>query len=153
MPPKRKQPAPAEPPAAAAPAAAESPSKKKKGAVVAKPCKSEWACMACTFFNASSAVSCEICGTPKGFGGLTRSSSGTAVEDPPEIHLEFKEGKSSKFWKLNISGCTTLISYGRIGTSGQTDTKVHSNAEEAKKFAAKIQAEKEKKGYVPAGTA
>ena len=42
------------------------------------------------------------------------------------------------------------MTFGRIGTAGQTDTKIHANEAEAKKFAAKIQAEKERKGYAAA---
>jgi predicted DNA-binding WGR domain protein len=36
---------------------------------------------------------------------------------------------------------------GKIGTAGNTDTKIHTNEAAAQKFAGKIQAEKEGKGY------
>ena len=36
---------------------------------------------------------------------------------------------------------------GKIGTAGQTDTKIHANETVAQKFAAKIRGEKERKGY------
>ena len=101
--------------------------------------------MACTFFNTNAgAEMCEMCGTPRGFGGAAAAGD---QEDESEVHLEFNEGTSSKFWRLRISGCTTHITYGRIGTSGQTDTKVHNNEAAANKFAMKIQREKERKGY------
>ena len=113
--------------------------------MVAKPSKSEWACFACTFFNTNAgAEMCEMCGTPRGFGGAAAAGD---QKDESEVHLEFNEGTSSKFWRLRISGCTTHITYGRIGTSGQTDTKVHNNEAAANKFAQKIQREKERKGY------
>ena len=105
--------------------------------------QSEWACFACTFFNVGSSEICEMCGTPKGFGGADPEAPG----DSPEVRLEYREGTSAKFWCLKISGCTTIVTFGRIGTEGQTDTKVHNNEGEARKFAAKIQREKEKKGY------
>ena len=135
--------------AAAPKAEAKAKGKGKPSPVVAKPSKGEWACFACTFFNAAGAETCEMCGTPKGFGGAAAGHFGDAggADDPPDVHLEYVEGKSSKFWRLKISGCTTMITYGRIGTAGQTDTKIHNNEEEARKFAAKIQAEKERKGY------
>lgn len=119
---------------AAEAAAAPKPSPKKKGAVVAKPERGEWACMACTFFNSGSASMCEICFTPKGAGGMSRTASGRVEDEAPEVHLEFMEGNSAKFWKLRISGCTTVITYGRIGTNGQTDSKIHANEQEARKF-------------------
>ena len=38
--------------------------------MVAEPSKSEWACLACTFFNTNAGAEiCEMCGTPRGFGG------------------------------------------------------------------------------------
>ena len=83
-----------------------------------------------------------MCGTPQGFG---ENVSGHEVT--PDVHLEFKKGKSSKFWRLKISGCTTIVTFGKIGTDGQTDTKIHANEAEARSFAEKIQAEKERKGY------
>ena len=79
--------------------------------------------------------------TPKGFGGASQDATS------PVVRLEFSKGTSHKFWEMKIEGCTTIVTYGKIGTEGQTDTKVHSNQDTAKKFALKIQAEKEKKGY------
>ena len=120
---------------AAAAAAAPKPSPKKKGTViVAKPERGEWACMACTFFNTGSASVCEICFAPKGASGMSRTASGRVEDEAPEVQLEFMEGNSAKFWKLRISGCTTVITYGRIGTNGQTDSKIHANEQEARKF-------------------
>ena len=115
---------------------------------MAKPERSEWACLACTYFNTASADMCDMCGTPRGFAGIRRSNSGTVKNDePPEVRLEFVQGTSSKFWQVKVSGCTTIVTFGRIGTPGQTDTKVHANEGEARKFAAQIQGEKERKGY------
>jgi predicted DNA-binding WGR domain protein len=114
----------------------------KPNAVVAKPERGQWACLTCTYFNSEAFYSCEMCFTPRAFSVQAVSDSGK-----PDVHLEFQEGNSSKFWSLKINGCTTIITYGRIGTSGQTDTKIHANEATARKFAAKIQAEKEKKGY------
>jgi predicted DNA-binding WGR domain protein len=61
--------------------------------------------------------------------------------------LEFVEGNSAKFWQIVISGSSTTVSYGKIGTSGQQQEKDHGSAAAAAKFAAKMIAEKEKKGY------
>jgi predicted DNA-binding WGR domain protein len=61
--------------------------------------------------------------------------------------LEFVEGNSSKFWQLVLSGSSTTVSYGKIGTNGQSQEKDHGSAAAAAKFAAKMIAEKEKKGY------
>lgn len=114
----------------------------KTNAVVAKPQRGEWACLTCTYFNSDFFYSCEMCFTPRGAEVQTTDDS-----EKPDVRLEFEEGTSSKFWNLKINGCTTIITYGKIGTQGQTDTKIHANEATARKFAAKIQAEKEKKGY------
>ena len=87
---------------------------------------------------------CEVCGTLKGFG----QDGNVFIAD---TYLECHEGTANKFWRLKIDGCTTIVTYGRVGTDGQTDSKIHNNEDAAKKFATKIQLEKERKGYsVPA---
>jgi predicted DNA-binding WGR domain protein len=37
--------------------------------------------------------------------------------------FEFKEGSSSKFWEVSVSGNTLTVRFGRIGTEGQEKTK------------------------------
>lgn len=61
-----------------------------------------------------------------------------------------EEGGSRKFWEIAIEGHTVTVRYGRIGTDGQTKVKQHGTAGEAAKDAAKLVAEKTKKGYVEA---
>src|SRR5262245_4724782 len=62
--------------------------------------------------------------------------------------FEFNDGKSRKFWNIELSGSEFTVTYGRIGAKGQTQTK--SFADEAKAQAAhdKLVAEKLGKGYV-----
>ena len=124
-------------------AAKKTPPKTKAAAVVAKPPSGQWACFSCTLFNPVATTVCEACGTERGFtvGG------GEGGEVHAEKYLEFSDGKSNKFWKLSIQGCTTIVTFGRIGTPGQTDTKVHNNEAAARKFADTIEAEKMRKGY------
>ena len=128
---------------APATAAKKTPPNTKAAAVVAKPPSGQWACFACTLFNGRATTVCEACGTQRGFtvGG------GGSDEVQAEKYLEFSDGKSNKFWKLSIQGCTTIVTFGRIGTPGQTDTKVHNNEAAARKFADTIEAEKMRKGY------
>ncbi|WP_434424899.1 WGR domain-containing protein [Nannocystis pusilla] len=64
--------------------------------------------------------------------------------------FEMEEGGSRKFWEIAIEGHTVTVRYGRIGTDGQTKVKQHGTPEEAAKDAAKLVAEKTKKGYVEA---
>jgi predicted DNA-binding WGR domain protein len=65
----------------------------------------------------------------------------------------FSEGTSNKFWAIELDGKRHTVNFGRIGTSGQTQTKEFSSADEAKKSYEKLAAEKVKKGYVEAGAA
>ena len=66
---------------------------------------------------------------------------------------EFNDGKSSKFWQIEQIGAELHISWGKIGTSGQSQVKDFDT--EAKATAAKDKLVKEKtgKGYVAAGEA
>ncbi|MFY0574171.1 WGR domain-containing protein [Cystobacter fuscus] len=60
---------------------------------------------------------------------------------------EFKEGSSSKFWEITLSGNSFTTRWGKIGTKGQEKTQNFSNAVEAKREHDKLIAEKTKKGY------
>ncbi len=68
-----------------------------------------------------------------------------------EVHLEFEEGSSSKFWRARIDGGTLYVNYGKIGTNGQTQVK-DLGPDGARKELDKLVREKRKKGYVDAGT-
>jgi predicted DNA-binding WGR domain protein len=67
-----------------------------------------------------------------------------------QVHLEFEEGSSSKFWRARVEGGTLYVNYGKIGTNGQTQVK-DLGPEGAKKEIDKLEREKRKKGYVDAG--
>jgi predicted DNA-binding WGR domain protein len=60
---------------------------------------------------------------------------------------EFVEGKSSKFWEIHLDGTTLDVRFGRIGTSGQSQTKTFATPDLARKEHDKLVAEKTKKGY------
>ncbi|MCK6549372.1 STM4015 family protein [Myxococcota bacterium] len=66
---------------------------------------------------------------------------------------ELSEGTSHKFWDITLEGTTLKISYGRIGTAGQSTTKDLGSEAAAKKEYDKLVAEKTKKGYVLAAAA
>jgi predicted DNA-binding WGR domain protein len=67
--------------------------------------------------------------------------------------FEMVEGGSRKFWEIAIEGCTVTVRFGRIGTDGQTKPKDLGSPDAAAKEAAKLVAEKTKKGYVEIGVA
>ncbi|WP_225410869.1 WGR domain-containing protein [Stigmatella hybrida] len=66
---------------------------------------------------------------------------------------EFKEGSSSKFWEITLSGSAFTTRWGRIGTEGQEKTQHFDSSAEARKEHDKLIREKEKKGYELAGDA
>ncbi|MBN9688958.1 MAG: STM4015 family protein [Verrucomicrobia bacterium] len=65
--------------------------------------------------------------------------------------LVYMDSKSSKFWNLELKANTYTVTYGRIGTAGQTLTKSFTGDAEALKDAEKLIKEKLGKGYVDAG--
>jgi uncharacterized protein (TIGR02996 family) len=64
---------------------------------------------------------------------------------------EFKDGKSEKFWEIQQDGDSFTVRYGRLGTDGQSSTKVFPSEEKASKETEKVTASKVKKGYVLVG--
>ena len=62
--------------------------------------------------------------------------------------LVYMDAKSSKFWNIELDGTSHTVTYGRIGTNGQTKTKEFDSEEKAKKDFDKLVAAKVKKGYV-----
>lgn len=60
----------------------------------------------------------------------------------------FQDFKSQKFWSVDVQGTDVVVNYGKLGTDGQTQVKNFASAAEAEKAAAKLIAEKTKKGYV-----
>ena len=59
----------------------------------------------------------------------------------------FKDGNSQKFWNIEINDCEFTVTYGKLGTAGQTSTTVFDSAEKCEKKVNKLIEEKTKKGY------
>ncbi|WP_112261476.1 DUF4132 domain-containing protein [Lentzea terrae] len=66
---------------------------------------------------------------------------------------ELVSGSSAKFWEIDQAGPAVTVRFGRLQTSGQTQTKELASVEAAAAHVAKLVAEKEKKGYVAVGSA
>ncbi|MBX2799977.1 MAG: WGR domain-containing protein [Myxococcales bacterium] len=62
---------------------------------------------------------------------------------------EFQDGKSHKFWEIEQQGNTFTVRYGRVGTDGQSNTKVFDSEAQARAEADKMIRSKTKKGYQP----
>ena len=60
----------------------------------------------------------------------------------------FDDGKTSKFWTIEINGKSYTVRYGKTGTSGQTASKDFDTEETCQKEADKKIKEKTGKGYV-----
>ena len=65
--------------------------------------------------------------------------------------LVFQDGSSNKFWNIELSGSSFTVTFGRIGTAGQEQTKEFSTDDAAKSAYDKLVAEKLKQGYSEAG--
>jgi uncharacterized protein (TIGR02996 family) len=61
--------------------------------------------------------------------------------------FEFIDDGSRKFWNIELDGNKTIVTFGRIGTKGQTKTKEHASAAAAQKEYDKLIKEKLGKGY------
>jgi predicted DNA-binding WGR domain protein len=80
---------------------------------------------------------------------------GIVGDQIPRREYQLVEGKSAKFWAIELDGPRYTVQFGRIGTAGQTQTKEFKTPAEAQKAYAKLVQEKVKKGYqlVPGGEA
>lgn len=65
--------------------------------------------------------------------------------------LEFSSGASRKFWQVAVAGPVLTVTYGRLGSDGQTQVRNLASAAAARQEAAKLIAGKRAKGYAPAG--
>ena len=59
----------------------------------------------------------------------------------------FKEGSSNKFWNIETNGDSFIVTYGRLGTVGRSQSKSWETEEKCNKEASRLIAEKLKKGY------
>lgn len=64
--------------------------------------------------------------------------------------LVYMDAKSSKFWNIELDGVSHRVTYGRIGTSGQSATKEFPSEAKAEEAYDKLVREKLSKGYVAA---
>lgn len=62
--------------------------------------------------------------------------------------FRYSDAKSHKFWNIEVSGNAFTVTYGKVGASGQTQTKGFASAEKSQAEADKLIREKLKKGYV-----
>ncbi|MGC4120903.1 MAG: WGR domain-containing protein [Myxococcales bacterium] len=62
--------------------------------------------------------------------------------------FEFKQGTSSKFWQVELQGAGFTVTFGRIGTTGQTLLKTLADDAAAETALDKLIGEKTRKGYV-----
>jgi predicted DNA-binding WGR domain protein len=69
-----------------------------------------------------------------------------------KCELVYMDATSSKFWNIELSGNSHTVTYGRIGTTGQTATKSFPSEDAARKDMDKLIREKVGKGYVDAAT-
>lgn len=77
-----------------------------------------------------------------------------AVSNAPttdQYQLICDDGKSNKFWTSHVDGDTLVVSWGKVGTKGQTQIKaMHSHALAKKELSKKLK-EKIDKGYIISG--
>ncbi len=60
----------------------------------------------------------------------------------------YQDNSSHKFWNIDINGTEMTVTFGKVGTQGQSQVKSFATEEECRKAAEKLIAEKMKKGYI-----
>ena len=65
--------------------------------------------------------------------------------------FEFSDATSNKFWEVDVDGKTLNVTFGKIGTKGQSKPKDFATPEKAKAEMEKLIKEKIGKGYVEVG--
>lgn len=65
-------------------------------------------------------------------------------------YLTYQDEGSNKFWSIDVSGSTFTVTFGKVGSSGQSSVKTFDDEQECLKEAEKLLREKLKKGYVEA---
>jgi formylglycine-generating enzyme required for sulfatase activity/predicted DNA-binding WGR domain protein len=65
--------------------------------------------------------------------------------------FEFSDSTSNKFWEVDVKGETLNVTFGKIGTKGQSKPKDFATPEKAKAEMEKLIKEKTSKGYVEVG--
>lgn len=67
---------------------------------------------------------------------------------PGFSEFRFQQGSSDKFWKIAVSDLEVTVVFGRTGSKGSTVVKRFETPDRAKREAAKLIAEKVRKGYL-----
>jgi uncharacterized protein (TIGR02996 family) len=62
--------------------------------------------------------------------------------------FEFRDGKSNKFWSIELRGAEHTVTFGKIGTKGQSKTKTFDDEAKAKAAHDKLIQEKLREGYI-----
>jgi predicted DNA-binding WGR domain protein len=62
--------------------------------------------------------------------------------------FEFVGGSSAKFWEVSVQSSDVTVRFGRLGTTGQTQTKSFATPDKAQRHADRLITEKTGKGYV-----
>ncbi|MBW9233440.1 WGR domain-containing protein [Leptospira santarosai] len=63
-------------------------------------------------------------------------------------YLTYQDEGSNKFWSIDVSGSTFTVTFGKVGSSGQSSVKTFDDEQECLKEAEKLLREKLKKGYL-----
>lgn len=63
-------------------------------------------------------------------------------------YFEFVGGSSAKFWEATVANNAVTVRFGRIGTSGQSQTTPMASREVAERHAERLTRQKLAKGYL-----
>ena len=86
--------------------------------------------------------------TPVRLPLLERSHPMSTTTAVKKRRFEFVQGTSSKFWEVHVQGSDVYVTYGRIGSTGQSSFKTLESVDAATSHAEKLVREKTGKRYV-----
>jgi predicted DNA-binding WGR domain protein len=85
---------------------------------------------------------------PSGYrAGSNRSDETVLASTGMKVRLELIAGRSKKFWEANVVGNSLIVTWGRIGTSGQSKTQAFRDAKAARADQERQSDAKLAKGY------
>jgi len=71
-----------------------------------------------------------------------------ASADATARRFRFEQGTSRKFWRIALAGAELTVTFGRIGSTGQSNVKTFETVDRAMREMEKLVSEKLRKGYV-----
>src|SRR5262249_39252079 len=96
---------------------------------------------------------CLASGRPPGRFFSSCSVRAKPTGNSPMRRFEYRDGKSAKFWSIELQGASFRFTFGKIGSTGQTRLREFADPATAQREHDRAIPEKLREGYVEVGAA